>query len=77
MNWTLCSRAVLALAIGALVQAQQAPDLKAEPTAPELPPQSARPHYAFKVWHDDYPVVVNLPAVNPAPVYVRSRRQSL
>ncbi|MGE3174100.1 MAG: hypothetical protein AB7O97_15845 [Planctomycetota bacterium] len=39
------------------------------------PPQENR--YGFEVWHEDYPVELELPTRQSAPVYERSRRQAL
>lgn len=36
-----------------------------------------KPVYPFEVWHADYPVPLDLPLPNPAPVYQRSKRQAL
>lgn len=44
------------------------------------PPISQAPktsRYGIDSWRDDYPVALDLPVANPAPVYVRSRRQAL
>lgn len=77
MTRTLCTLAVLSFALCGFVRAQDAPDLEQQPTLPSPPPKAIRPHYGFSVWHDDYPVALELPAPNPAPLYVRSRRQAL
>ena len=77
MTRTLCTRAVLAIALCGFVGAQDAPDLTQQPTEPAPPPKAVRPNYAFSVWHEDYPVALELPLPNPAPLYVRSRRQAL
>lgn len=36
-----------------------------------------KPAYPIEPWHEDYPVALDLPVPNPAPVYVRSRKQAL
>lgn len=61
----------VAIAVSALV-AQTEP--VTQPPISQAPKPS---RYGIDAWRDDYPVALDLPAANPAPVYVRSRRQAL
>ena len=45
--------------------------------APATSPTQNPARYGFATWHADYPVPLDLPTPNLAPVYQRSRRQAL
>jgi len=65
---------LVALSVGLATARSQEP----ETALPQAAPSAPKPQrYAFETWREDYPVALELPTPNPAPVYQRSRRQAL
>lgn len=60
-----------------IASALLAQDEAAQAPAPARPSTQNPAQYSFSTWHADYPVALDLPTPNLAPVYQRSRRQAL